>query len=67
MGIFIVLILVLFPLVLLFDTRFAAVALLVAIVGLYQNRVNRTKKTPKKSAVEEKPWEDPWNTSGLSS
>jgi hypothetical protein len=67
MGIFIVLILVLFPLVLLFDTRFAAVALLVAIVGLYQNRVNRTKKTPKKSSVEEKPWEDPWNTSGLSS
>jgi hypothetical protein len=67
MGIFIVLILVLFPIVFLFDTRFAAVALIVAIVGLYHNRTNRIRKTQKPSDAEDKPWEDPWNTSGLSS
>jgi hypothetical protein len=48
MGIFIVLILVLFPIVFLFDTRFAAVALIVAIIGLYHNRTNRVRK-PRRS------------------
>ena len=67
MGVFIVLILALFPVVLLFDTRFAAVALLIAIVALYQKRVSETKKPPKKAAVEEKHAQDPWNTNGLSS
>ncbi|HEY7448428.1 MAG TPA: hypothetical protein VH702_09775 [Vicinamibacterales bacterium] len=67
MGIFIVLILVLFPIVFLFDTRFAAVALIVAIIGLYHNRTNRVRKPQKKSEEEDKAWEDPWNTSGLSS
>ncbi len=67
MGIFIVLILALFPIIFLFDTRFAAVALLVAIVGLYQKRVSKVKKPAKKTAVEEKTWQDPWDTSGLSS
>jgi hypothetical protein len=65
LGIFIVLILALFPIVLLFDTRFAAVALLVAIVGLYQKSVSK-RKPPRKAAVEEKPWQDPWDTNGFS-
>jgi Na+/H+ antiporter NhaD/arsenite permease-like protein len=64
MGIVVVLILVLFPIVFLFDTRLAAAALLVAIVYLYTSRAGSARKAPGKAVVKEKPWQDPWGTSG---
>jgi hypothetical protein len=59
-----VLLLVLFPILYIFDTRLAIGALLMAIVLLYVSRTNRATRAARTKA-DERPmtaWKDPWGT-----
>jgi len=58
--------LALFPFVLMFDTRFGAATLLVAIGLLFRKRtVRRRPPIRHLPPVERTTWKDPWKTGGL--
>ena len=64
----IIVLLALFPILYLFDTRLAIGALLVAIVALYRKRTAVSTRPGEQRGKPERPqtaWKDPWGTGGL--
>lgn len=55
--------LALFPVLFIFDTRLGAIALVAAVVLLYRGSVNkRVKQVGRENTPPQSAWKDPWDT-----